>query len=60
MRGMPALAAGGPAGALRDGLPAFDGSPAHALSERLRATAIEKPEALAGVVNGWLREDGHR
>jgi flagellar M-ring protein FliF len=37
----------------------FDDTPQGRIQERLRGVAREQPEELVGLVNGWLRQDGH-
>jgi flagellar M-ring protein FliF len=36
------------------------GAPQAAVGDRLRIVAGEKPDAIAGLMNDWLREDQHR
>src|SRR2546425_7592326 len=38
----------------------LDNSPQAKIQERLRVVAEDKPDAIVGLVNGWLREDQRR
>jgi len=38
----------------------LEASPQAKIQERLRMVAEEKPDALVGLMNGWLREDDRR
>lgn len=40
--------------------PALDNSPQAQIQAQVRRVADEKPEALVGLMHGWLREDGTR
>lgn len=66
--GAPALADGVtppgiPASVAADGATAADApnlTPQARIQERLRIVADERPDALAGLMHGWLREEEHR
>jgi len=38
----------------------LDETPQARVQERLRMVATEKPDAIVGLMNGWLREEGRR
>ncbi|HWP64270.1 MAG TPA: flagellar basal-body MS-ring/collar protein FliF [Candidatus Binatia bacterium] len=54
------LEEGPPAAIAAGGGPALPPDPSAAVAERLRHAAVDRPEAVAGLVAGWLTEESKR
>lgn len=54
------LEEGAPAAIASGGGPALPPDPSAAVAERLRHAAVDRPEAVAGLVAGWLTEESKR